>query len=115
MTAGLFSACGVYCVAGSSENTSAHSCTTLAQVLRKGEAQRFQQHTELGNRRLLWHGTNVAVVAAVLKTGLRIMPHSGGRVGEPWTKFLVLLVCVMPRSHDLLPDNDHAQTHDAER
>jgi poly [ADP-ribose] polymerase len=32
-------------------------------------------------RRLLWHGTNVAVVAAILKTGLRIMPHSGGRVG----------------------------------
>lgn len=34
------------------------------------------------NRKLLWHGTNVAVVAAILKTGLRIMPHSGGRVGK---------------------------------
>jgi len=34
------------------------------------------------NRRLLWHGTNVAVVAAILKSGLRIMPHSGGRVGK---------------------------------
>jgi poly [ADP-ribose] polymerase len=30
----------------------------------------------------LWHGTNVAVVVAILKTGLRIMPHSGGRVGK---------------------------------
>lgn len=30
----------------------------------------------------MWHGTNVAVVAAILKTGLRIMPHSGGRVGR---------------------------------
>jgi poly [ADP-ribose] polymerase 2/3/4 len=31
---------------------------------------------------LLWHGTNVAVVVAILKSGLRIMPHSGGRVGK---------------------------------
>ena len=30
----------------------------------------------------MWHGTNVAVVVAILKTGLRIMPHSGGRVGK---------------------------------
>ncbi|CAN0499042.1 unnamed protein product, partial [Ectocarpus sp. 12 AP-2014] len=29
-----------------------------------------------------WHGTNVAVVAAIVKSGLRIMPHSGGRVGK---------------------------------
>jgi len=36
----------------------------------------------LENRKLLWHGTNVAVVAAILKSGLRIMPHSGGRVGR---------------------------------
>lgn len=34
------------------------------------------------NRKLLWHGTNIAVVVAILKTGLRIMPHSGGRVGK---------------------------------
>ena len=26
----------------------------------------------MGNRHLLWHGTNVAVVAAILKSGLRI-------------------------------------------
>ena len=36
----------------------------------------------MDNRKLLWHGTNVAVVAAILKGGLRIMPHSGGRVGS---------------------------------
>ena len=42
----------------------------------------FDAHAELTNRRLLWHGTNVAVVAAILKSGLRIMPHSGGRVGR---------------------------------
>ncbi|XP_067907485.1 protein mono-ADP-ribosyltransferase PARP3 [Heterodontus francisci] len=48
---------------------------------RDGEGERFKVHNNIENRRLLWHGTNVAVVAAILKTGLRIMPHSGGRVG----------------------------------
>ena len=46
------------------------------------QGDRFQAHCKLGNRRLLWHGTNVAVVAAILTSGLRIMPHSGGRVGK---------------------------------
>lgn len=49
---------------------------------RKGEAERFKAHADLEHRKLLWHGTNVAVVAAICKTGLRIMPHSGGRVGK---------------------------------
>ncbi|XP_022104043.1 poly [ADP-ribose] polymerase 3-like [Acanthaster planci] len=52
------------------------------KVARHGEDKRFATHDKLENRRLLWHGTNVAVVAAILKTGLRIMPHSGGRVGR---------------------------------
>ena len=52
------------------------------RVDRHGEAARFAAHRALGNRRLLWHGTSVAVVAAILKSGLRIMPHSGGRVGR---------------------------------
>ena len=53
-------------------------------VDREGEGDRFAEHDGLGNRRLLWHGTNVAVVAAILKTGLRIMPtaSSGSRVGR---------------------------------
>ena len=46
------------------------------------QSARFSTHHKLDNRRLLWHGTNVAVVAAILKSGLRIMPHSGGRVGR---------------------------------
>jgi poly [ADP-ribose] polymerase len=51
------------------------------EVVRPGDA--FGASTaKLGNRKLLWHGTNVAVVAAILKSGLRIMPHSGGRVGS---------------------------------
>ncbi|XP_066284535.1 protein mono-ADP-ribosyltransferase PARP3-like isoform X1 [Branchiostoma lanceolatum] len=52
------------------------------KVDRGGEGDRFKEHDRLENRKLLWHGTNVAVVAAILKTGLRIMPHSGGRVGR---------------------------------
>ena len=42
----------------------------------------FMEHDGITNRRLLWHGTNVAVVAAILKSGLRIMPHSGGHLGK---------------------------------
>lgn len=54
------------------------------EVDRNGEADGFDEHKKLDNRRLLWHGTNVAVVAAILKTGLRIMPtaSSGSRVGR---------------------------------
>lgn len=51
-----------------------------SDVITQGE--RFGAHDDLENRKLLWHGTNVAVVAAILKSGLRIMPHSGGRVGR---------------------------------
>ncbi|XP_042351554.1 protein mono-ADP-ribosyltransferase PARP3 [Plectropomus leopardus] len=52
------------------------------EVDRETEGERFRDNDELENRRLLWHGTNIAVVAAILKSGLRIMPHSGGRVGR---------------------------------
>jgi poly [ADP-ribose] polymerase len=55
---------------------------SLFRLDRKGEGKRFDEHADLDNRKLLWHGTNVAVVAAICKTGLRIMPHSGGRVGK---------------------------------
>jgi len=46
------------------------------------QGKRFAANDSLSNRKLLWHGTGVAVVAAILKSGLRIMPHSGGRVGR---------------------------------
>lgn len=52
------------------------------RVDRHKESTRFAKHDDLANRKLLWHGTSVAVVAAILKSGLRIMPHSGGRVGR---------------------------------
>lgn len=52
------------------------------RVDRKGERDRFAAHNDIAERKLLWHGTNVAVVAAIVGSGLRIMPHSGGRVGR---------------------------------
>lgn len=67
------------------QQTGSYRCPTLQHVWkvnREGEGDRFHAHSKLGNRRLLWHGTNVAVVAAILTSGLRIMPHSGGRVGK---------------------------------
>ncbi|UJR38079.1 hypothetical protein I4U23_030760 [Adineta vaga] len=67
------------------DNTQGYrKCTIIDawRVGRDGEGQRFAAHDKVGNRKLLWHGTNVAVVVAILKSGLRIMPHSGGRVGK---------------------------------
>ncbi|XP_077458135.1 protein mono-ADP-ribosyltransferase PARP3-like isoform X2 [Stigmatopora argus] len=52
------------------------------EVNRQNEGERFGENDALENRRLLWHGTNIAVVAAILKSGLRIMPHPVGRVGR---------------------------------
>eukprot|EP00581_Thalassiosira_minuscula_P008897 CAMPEP_0183707052 /NCGR_PEP_ID=MMETSP0737-20130205/3729_1 /TAXON_ID=385413 /ORGANISM="Thalassiosira miniscula, Strain CCMP1093" /LENGTH=859 /DNA_ID=CAMNT_0025934623 /DNA_START=219 /DNA_END=2799 /DNA_ORIENTATION=+ len=46
------------------------------RVNRQNEETRFAKHASIERRKLLWHGTNVAVVAAILKSGLRIMPHS---------------------------------------
>jgi len=54
----------------------------IYKIDRNGEKSRHDQHKDISNRKLLWHGTNVAVCSAILKTGLRIMPHSGGRVGR---------------------------------
>jgi poly [ADP-ribose] polymerase 2/3/4 len=56
--------------------------TNLFRIDRKSEGKRFAAHGDIKHRKLLWHGTNVAVVAAICKTGMRIMPHSGGRVGK---------------------------------
>lgn len=50
---------------------------------RQSEAERFEESCgKIENRKLLWHGTNIAVVAAICSSGLRIMPNAGGRVGR---------------------------------
>lgn len=50
-------------------------------VDRKGEGERFKT-TNYPNHMLLWHGSHIGAISAILATGLRIMPHSGGRVGR---------------------------------
>lgn len=43
---------------------------------------RYDEHAGLHYRKLLWHGVNVACVAAILKYGLRITQFSGGSLGK---------------------------------
>uniref|UniRef100_A0A8C8F807 Poly [ADP-ribose] polymerase n=1 Tax=Oncorhynchus tshawytscha TaxID=74940 RepID=A0A8C8F807_ONCTS len=54
------------------------------EVESETEAERFRENDNLGNRRLLWHGTNLAMVAVILKGGLysHFMPQSGGCAGR---------------------------------
>ena len=67
-------------------NTMGYQKITLQHIWavnRGNEDTSFNAYSHLSNHRLLWHGTNIAVVAAILKTGLRIMPTvNGGRVGR---------------------------------
>eukprot|EP00026_Physarum_polycephalum_P008997 Phypoly_transcript_09105.p1 GENE.Phypoly_transcript_09105~~Phypoly_transcript_09105.p1 ORF type:complete len:456 (+),score=85.06 Phypoly_transcript_09105:121-1368(+) len=53
----------------------------LFRVHREGENKLFSKFNSLDHRKLLWHGSSVAVFAAILSGGLKIMPHAGGRVG----------------------------------
>lgn len=67
------------------ESTAEQSYVKLLNVWRvnrHGEDERFAPFVNVDNKKCLWHGTNIAVVAAILSSGLRIMPHSGGRVGK---------------------------------
>lgn len=75
---------------------------------RHDEDKRFAKYDKITNRRLLWHGTNVAVVAAILKSGLRIMPHSGGRVR-------CVHPCLQPESASvgIVSCTAHSETSDA--
>lgn len=96
-------------------------------VDRQGESNRFQKFENMENRRLLWHGTNIAVVAPIITSGLRIMPHSGGRVGAGiylasmqeksaqytsgyGTKFACMFLCesALGKSHSVTSDGPHA-------
>lgn len=64
---------------------SPHMSAKLAKIWRvnrRGEADQFEKYNKLNNHMLLWHGTHIGAVSAILSTGLRIMPHSGGRVGR---------------------------------
>src|SRR5207237_7922025 len=97
------------------------------RVDRHGEKDCFKAHDHIKERKLLWHGTNVAVVAAILGSGLRIMPHAGGRVGKGiylasengksvfylgWsgpTRVVFLAGAALGREHTLTRDNPSLQ------
>lgn len=70
------------------EETKGSNSVTLQnawRVERHGEAVRFQQMKtgiNVGNHMLLWHGSHIGSISAILANGLRIMPHSGGRCGR---------------------------------
>lgn len=53
--------------------------TDIFEMSRHGENARFSQ---IEPTRLLWHGTNVSAGAAIISSGLRIMPTSSGRCGR---------------------------------
>jgi poly [ADP-ribose] polymerase len=98
-------------------------------VDRQGEAKRFKEFDKLDNRRLLWHGTNIAVAAPIITSGLRIMPHSGGRVGAGiylasmqeksaqytsgyGAKFACMFLCegALGKTHPVTSDGYHASS-----
>jgi poly [ADP-ribose] polymerase len=98
-------------------------------VDREGESKRHKGFSELDNRRLLWHGTNIAVAAPIITSGLRIMPHSGGRVGSGiylasmqeksaqytsayGAKFACMFLCegALGKSHTVTSDGYHASS-----
>lgn len=54
----------------------------IYRVDRHGEQEIFSKWDHLEHRKLLFHGSNVAVFPAILSGGIKIMPHSGGRVGR---------------------------------
>lgn len=53
--------------------------TDIFEMSRHSENARFSQ---IEPTRLLWHGTNVSAGAAIVSSGLRIMPTSSGRCGR---------------------------------
>lgn len=51
-------------------------------IERRGEKERFKSWLEVGNRRLLWHGTRTENLMGIFYNGLRIAPSEGGYNGS---------------------------------
>ena len=51
-------------------------------IERSGEKERFKPWLEIGNRRLLWHGTRTENLMGIFYNGLRIAPSEGGHNGS---------------------------------
>jgi poly [ADP-ribose] polymerase len=65
------------------DNTSSISgdLVNVFKVNRHSEAVRYAAHDSLHNRQLLWYGTPIGSVVANIVNGIRIQPHSVGRLG----------------------------------
>ena len=114
------------------QTKSQHSRSQLLHVWacnRSKEAGLFKAFEKVKNRHLLWHGTNIAVAAPIITSGLRIMPHSGGRVGSGiylasmqeksaqytsgyGAKFACMFLCEAPlgKQHTVDSDGPHASS-----
>lgn len=112
------------------DKTKSHSSAKLFDVWRAdrhGEKERFKKFDSLDNRKLLWHGTNIAVLTPIITSGLRIMPHSRGRVGSGiylasmqeksasytsgyGAKYACIFLCETPlgKQHQITSDGSHA-------
>lgn len=56
------------------------------KIERKGEVKRFKPFKQLGNRKLLWHGSRVTNYAGILSQGLRIAPPEAPVTGYMFGK-----------------------------
>jgi hypothetical protein len=85
--------------AGGASSGVDRSIIDVFRVNRHDESARYSEFDKVENRKLLWHGTNVAVVAAILKGGMRIMPHTGG---EFCCAFFFSYTCLSHVGHSFL-------------
>ncbi|XP_045534555.1 poly [ADP-ribose] polymerase-like [Papilio machaon] len=58
----------------------------LFEVIREGEAERYEKFKQLDNKRLLWHGSRITNLAGILSQGLRIAPPEAPVTGYMFGK-----------------------------
>ncbi|XP_045486394.1 poly [ADP-ribose] polymerase [Pieris rapae] len=58
----------------------------ILKVERTGEAERFEPYAAFSNRKLLWHGSRLSNIAAILLQGLLIAPEGVERTGDMFGK-----------------------------
>jgi hypothetical protein len=70
---------------GSSINFDTHK-VNIFKIERKGEAESIQDYKEIGNRRLLFHGSSMFNFLGILTQGLRIAPPEAPTTGYMFGK-----------------------------
>lgn len=66
------------------------------EVAREGESERYEPQKNLGNRRLLWHGSRTSNFGGILSQGMRIAPPEAPKTGYRFVRktFPTLLVFI---------------------